>query len=85
MFLTRLRLVFMRISDLNQLTLLVVAGILCPVDDSARFTSEVRDWAGKYIKDADKEIIAHLKKNGRLIQNSQVTRSLELADRLLDS
>lgn len=44
-----------------------------PVDDTGRFTKEVTDFAGQYVKDADKQIIKHLKASGRLIRDSQVT------------
>ncbi|CAN9512100.1 unnamed protein product [Ophioblennius macclurei] len=40
---------------------------ICPVDASGCFTSEVTDFAGQYVKDADKNIIKWLKENGRLI------------------
>uniref|UniRef100_A0A1B0CA15 Isoleucine--tRNA ligase, cytoplasmic n=2 Tax=Lutzomyia longipalpis TaxID=7200 RepID=A0A1B0CA15_LUTLO len=40
--------------------------IICPVDASGRFTDEVKDFRGQYVKDADKNIIAMLKKTGRL-------------------
>ncbi|KEF60438.1 isoleucyl-tRNA synthetase [Exophiala aquamarina CBS 119918] len=44
-----------------------------PVDDTGRFTKEVTDFAGQYVKDADKHIIKHLKASGRLIRDGQVT------------
>uniref|UniRef100_A0A672FUG5 Isoleucine--tRNA ligase, cytoplasmic n=1 Tax=Salarias fasciatus TaxID=181472 RepID=A0A672FUG5_SALFA len=43
---------------------------ICPVDASGCFTSEVTDFAGQYVKDADKNIIKWLKENGRLINAS---------------
>lgn len=49
--------------------------VICPVDASGRFTDQVTDFKGQYVKDADKNIIAHLKANGRLIQLSQVKHS----------
>uniref|UniRef100_A0A1L8DRS7 Isoleucine--tRNA ligase, cytoplasmic n=1 Tax=Nyssomyia neivai TaxID=330878 RepID=A0A1L8DRS7_9DIPT len=45
--------------------------IICPVDASGRFTNEVRDFQGQYVKDADKNIIALLKKMGRLYHAGQ--------------
>ena len=42
----------------------------CPIDDAGRFTKEVPDFAGQYVKDADKEIIKALKAKGRLIVQS---------------
>lgn len=44
--------------------------IVCPVDESGRFTKEVSHFAGQYVKDADKEIIKHLKKAERLVSAS---------------
>lgn len=49
--------------------------IICPVDESGRFVEPVSHFQGQYVKDADKNIIAHLKANGRLIQNGQVKHS----------
>ncbi|KAL1978204.1 hypothetical protein VTN31DRAFT_1063 [Thermomyces dupontii] len=46
-----------------------------PVDDRGRFTAEVRDFAGQYVKDADRAIIKHLKGIGRLVVDGQVTHS----------
>lgn len=37
------------------------------------FTDEVKDFAGQYIKDADKGIIAKLKSEGRLVQSGTLT------------
>lgn len=47
----------------------------CPIDESGIFTSEVPDYAGKYIKDADSWIIKDLTKNGRLIVRSDIMHS----------
>ena len=46
-----------------------------PVDEQGRFTAEVRDFAGQYVKAADKAIIKHLKGTGRLIVDSLITHS----------
>lgn len=46
-----------------------------PVDDNGFFTAEVRDFAGQYVKAADKAIIKHLKAMGRLLVDSQITHS----------
>ena len=46
-----------------------------PVDEQGRFTSDVRDFAGQYVKLADKAIIKYLKEKGRLIVESQITHS----------
>ena len=46
-----------------------------PVDETGKFTKEVRDFAGQHVKDADKHIIKHLKSTGRLIKDGQLTHS----------
>ena len=52
-----------------------------PVDDRGYFTSEVRDFAGQYVKAADKAIIKHLKGTGRLIVDGQITHSYPFCPR----
>lgn len=37
---------------------------ICPVDPSGKFLPVVTDFAGMYVKDADKEIIKKLKADG---------------------
>lgn len=49
--------------------------IVCPLDASGKFTEEVPDFFGQYVKDADKNIITLLKKNGRLVRAGQHTHS----------
>ncbi len=39
-----------------------------PVDENGRFTQEIPEYAGKFIKEADKEIIIRLKKEGLLFK-----------------
>ncbi|XP_068599073.1 isoleucine--tRNA ligase, cytoplasmic [Brachionichthys hirsutus] len=48
---------------------------ICPVDASGCFTSEVTDFAGQYVKDADKNIIKLLKEKGRLVTVSSYKHS----------
>ncbi len=40
--------------------------IVCPVDQSGLFEEVVTDFAGQYVKDADKNIVKHLKDKKRL-------------------
>ena len=47
----------------------------CPLDDAGCFTDEVTDFAGRYVKDADKEIIARIKADGHLIDQSVIVHS----------
>ncbi|ORY30942.1 isoleucyl-tRNA synthetase [Rhizoclosmatium globosum] len=55
----------------------VVSGedVPCPVDASGNFTSIVRDYAGQYVKDADKPIQKDLKARNRLIRQTQFSHS----------
>ncbi|CUM65627.1 uncharacterized protein PRCAT00003275001 [Priceomyces carsonii] len=45
------------------------------VDDRGCITNDVPDFAGLYVKDADKVIIKKLTENGRLLVNSQIRHS----------
>eukprot|EP01027_Heterolobosea_sp_BB2_P022048 GEZU01032431.1.p1 GENE.GEZU01032431.1~~GEZU01032431.1.p1 ORF type:complete len:1094 (+),score=459.19 GEZU01032431.1:187-3468(+) len=47
--------------------------IVCPLDLNGRFTKQVPDFEGMYIKDADKPIIKKIKEMGRLVLQSTVT------------
>lgn len=49
--------------------------IVNPVDDDGMFTAEVPDYQGKRVKDADKDIIADLKKKGRLFKQDTLSHS----------
>ena len=42
--------------------------IICPLDAEGKFTKEVTDFVGQYVKDADKNIIKLLKEKGRLVR-----------------
>ncbi|CAI4037173.1 hypothetical protein SMKI_02G0370 [Saccharomyces mikatae IFO 1815] len=46
-----------------------------PIDDLGRFTKEVPDFEGVYVKDADKLIIKHLTNTGNLLLASQIRHS----------
>lgn len=46
--------------------------IVCPIDANGRFTQEVPDLEGQYVKDADKEIIRRLKKEEKVFLHTQV-------------
>ncbi|TFY65942.1 hypothetical protein EVG20_g5142 [Dentipellis fragilis] len=47
----------------------------CPIDDSGRFTSEVPEFEGQYVKTADKEIQKVLKAKGRLVVQGTMNHS----------
>jgi isoleucyl-tRNA synthetase len=46
--------------------------VLCPVDAECRFTADVPDYAGRFVKDCDKDIIARLKAEGALVRRDQI-------------
>eukprot|EP00903_Cladosiphon_okamuranus_P006585 g6433.t1 len=49
--------------------------IPCPVDSNGLFTSEVGDYAGQYVKTADKALCEEIKANGRLVSKDSYTHS----------
>lgn len=46
-----------------------------PVDDAGKFTKEVVDFQGTFVKDADKEISKHLTAKGNMLLASQIRHS----------
>lgn len=55
--------------------------VIVPLDLSACFTAEVKDFAGKPIKEADKEIIKNLKDRGQLLHQSVLVHSYPMCPR----
>ncbi len=49
--------------------------IVNPVDDDGMFTAEVADFAGRRVKDADRDLIARLKDEGKLFRHETITHS----------
>lgn len=49
--------------------------IVNPVDDDGMFTSEVPDWQGRRVKEADRDIIASLKARGVLFKQDTIVHS----------
>jgi isoleucyl-tRNA synthetase len=49
--------------------------MLQPVDRGGRFTSEISDYAGQFVKDADKDIIIKLKTEGKLYKKETIVHS----------
>ncbi|GHV85294.1 isoleucine--tRNA ligase [Spirochaetia bacterium] len=45
---------------------------ICPVDAECRFTAEVPDYKGLFVKDADKPIMERLKAEGKLVKRDQI-------------
>jgi isoleucyl-tRNA synthetase len=46
--------------------------VICPIDDECRFTAEVGDYQGLFVKDADKAIMERLKAEGKLVKREQI-------------
>jgi isoleucyl-tRNA synthetase len=49
--------------------------VVCPIDDDCRFTSEVKDYEGLFVKDADKAIIRDLKAKGAIVKHATIVHS----------
>ena len=47
----------------------------CPIDERGFLTEEVPDFAGQYIKDADKNVIKYLKARNKIVVASTLTHS----------
>ncbi len=46
--------------------------LVCPVDNNGRFTNEIPEHAGQFVKDADKAIMRRLKEAGRLFYQGTI-------------
>ncbi len=46
--------------------------VIQPVDGAGKFTEQVTDWKGEFVKDADKSIIRNLKDRGLLYRREQI-------------
>lgn len=44
--------------------------VVCPVDTNGRFTSEIPEYQGQFVKDTDKEIIRRLKGEGKVFHQA---------------
>lgn len=49
--------------------------LVCPVDESGKYTSKVKDYEGKYVKDCDNLILDDLKRRGRLFAKGSIVHS----------
>lgn len=45
---------------------------VCPIDGECRFTEEVSDYNGLFVKDADKDIIKRLKEEGKIVKRDTI-------------
>lgn len=46
--------------------------LVCPVDNNGRFTDEIPEHAGLFVKDAEKEVIKRLKKEGKVFHQGTI-------------
>ncbi len=46
-----------------------------PIDAECKFTQEVSDYAGRFVKDCDKDILERLKKEGKLVKRDTIVHS----------
>jgi isoleucyl-tRNA synthetase len=46
--------------------------VICPVDAECRFTADVPDYQGLFVKDADKAIMDRLRAEGKLVKREQI-------------
>ncbi|MCB1067893.1 MAG: isoleucine--tRNA ligase [Simkania sp.] len=46
--------------------------LVCPVDQHGKFTNEVPEYEGQFVKDADKDIIRRLKEKKRIFHHGQI-------------
>lgn len=49
--------------------------VVCPIDAECRFTHEVPEWQGLFVKDADSGIIKWLKEQGKLVKRENYLHS----------
>ncbi|MCW8960634.1 MAG: class I tRNA ligase family protein, partial [Ignavibacteriaceae bacterium] len=49
--------------------------MLQPVDRGGKFTSEITDFAGQFVKDADKDIIIKLKNEGKIYKKETIVHT----------
>ena len=48
---------------------------VCPIDEHCCFTSEISDYAGRFVKECDKDIMRRLKEEGKLIHRGSIKHS----------
>lgn len=46
--------------------------VICPIDGECKFTAEVPDYEGRFVKDCDKDILERLKNEKKLVKRDQI-------------
>ena len=49
--------------------------VICPIDEDCRFTADVPDYQGQFVKDVDRAILRRLREQGRLFSEGTVVHS----------
>ena len=52
-----------------------IGAFVCPVTMAGEFTDDVRDFAGQFVKDADRDIVRHLRDCGALYDRQDIVHS----------
>nr|WP_013933274.1 isoleucine--tRNA ligase [Pseudoalteromonas sp. SANK 73390]CBK62722.1 tmlM [Pseudoalteromonas sp. SANK 73390] len=58
-----------------------IHAVVCPLNMAGEFTEEVTDFNGLHVKDADKQIIRHLKETGHLYSQATIVHSYPFCPR----
>ncbi|MGN0833959.1 MAG: isoleucine--tRNA ligase [Kiritimatiellia bacterium] len=58
-----------------------MTAIADPLDDACAFTDRIPEYAGRFCKDCDKDIIRRLKAEGKLVHQSTIVHSYPFCDR----
>ena len=58
-----------------------IVGIFDPLDASCNFTEQVPEYAGRFCKDCDKDLIRRLKQEGKLVHQTTIVHSYPFCDR----
>ena len=48
---------------------------VCPIDDECKFTTDVADYTGRFVKECDKDIIKRLREEGSLVKRDNYLHS----------
>ncbi len=56
-------------------------GLVDPLDEQCAFTAQVPEYAGRFCKDADKDIIKRLKDEGKLVHQATIVHSYPFCER----
>lgn len=55
--------------------------LVLPIDDDGRFLPVIKEFAGRHVKEADKDIIALLKERGKLLRHDTINHNIPFCPR----